>query len=100
MFPFGFEKKCENVAKDLSQIQELNLSLKNLKNELKSSVEELRIKQKNALEERHISDWVIKDSKFRDIIDRFTITAHKEAAGKIGGFEIESGADSGNITFF
>ena len=100
VFPFGFEKKCENVAKDLSQIQELNLSLKNLKNELKSSVEELRIKQKNALEERHISDWVIKDSKFRDIIDRFTITAHKEAAGKIGGFEIESGADSGNITFF
>ena len=100
VFPFGFEKKCENVAKDLSQIQELNLSLKNLKNELKSSMEKLKIKQKKALEERHISDWVIKDSKFRDIIDRFTITAHKEAAGKIGGFEIESGADSGNITFF
>lgn len=100
VFPFGFEKKCENVAKDLSEIQELNLNLKNLKNELKSSMEELKIKQKNALEERHLSDWVIKDSKFRDIIDRFTITAHKEAAGKIGGFEIESGADSGNITFF
>ena len=52
------------------------------------------------LEQKKIDEWTIKNSKFKDLIAKFTITAHKEAAGEIGGFEIEHGAASGEITFF
>lgn len=100
VFPIGFEQKCEDVAKDLSGIQDINMELKKCREELNSKKEEYKILQKKFLEEKNLSAWVIQNSKFREIIERFTITSHKETAGKIGGFEIESGTDSGEITFF
>lgn len=100
VFPIGFEQKCENVAKDLSGIQDINMELKKCREELNSKKEEYKILQKKFLEEKNLLAWVIQNSKFREIIERFTITSHKETAGKIGGFEIESGTDSGEITFF
>ena len=48
----------------------------------------------------NLHNYEIKDDKFKDLIKKFTITAHKEAAGKIAGFEVEAGSAPGDITFF
>ncbi len=100
VFPEGFSKKCEKVATDLSGIQELNLSLKSFKQDLSQKTEELNIRKAQLLSEKNLHDWNIQNTKFSEIINKFTITAHKEAAGQIGGFSIEHGAESGEITFF
>ncbi len=38
--------------------------------------------------------------RFRDVIERFTIYAHKQAAADIGGFRVESGVELGEVTLF
>lgn len=52
------------------------------------------------LEKSSYSSWEIHDERLQKIIERFTILEHKQAAGKIGGFEVEDGTDSGDVTFF
>ena len=48
----------------------------------------------------NINSWEIKNNKLKEIIKQFTITSHKETAGKIAGFQVEAGHDAGEITFF
>lgn len=38
--------------------------------------------------------------RFREVIERFTIYAHKQAAADIGGFAVESGGELGEVTLF
>ena len=96
----GFDEKCRLVAEDLSGINNLNLKLKKCRDDLSEQVKELSSVRSKLFAAKNISEWNIKNSKFSEIINHFTITAHKEAAGKIGGFEIEHGAEQGEITFF
>lgn len=42
----------------------------------------------------------IHNERLRNMIERFTIFTHKKAAGEIGSFEVESGAESGEVTLF
>lgn len=100
VFPEGFDEKCRLVAEDLSGINNLNLKLKKCRDDLSEQVKELSAVRSRLFAAKNISEWNIKNSKFSEIINHFTITAHKEAAGKIGGFEIEHGAEQGEITFF
>ena len=100
VFPQGFQKKCEKVSRDLSGISEISTNLRQFKAEMSAQIEELKIQKQSLLEQKKIDEWTIKNSKFKDLIAKFTITAHKEAAGEIGGYEIEHGAASGEITFF
>jgi hypothetical protein len=44
--------------------------------------------------------WEIKNSRLQEIIKGFTIYTHKKVAGEIGGFEVEGGAEEGEVTFF
>jgi len=42
----------------------------------------------------------VHSERFREIIDRFTIYAHKRAAADLGGFQVEAGAGLGEVTLF
>ncbi len=42
----------------------------------------------------------IHSERLRGIIQRFTIFAHKRAAGSIAGFEVEEGSETGEVVFF
>lgn len=101
VFPAGFTEKCNNVASNLSGIVDLNLEIKKFRDEFTSAKNELEEKRKAAFASRNISNWDIKNSRFKELINHFTIASHKESAGKIGGFDIEKGtAPSGEITLF
>ncbi len=100
VFPEGFEAKCKMVNTDLSDLSELKAKLEQCRDSLAARKDELSEKRSILLEQKNLDGWDIKNSNFSEIINHFTITAHKEAAGKIGGFEIEHGAEQGEITFF
>ena len=100
VFPEGFDEKCRMVAEDLSGLNDLNLKLKKCRDELTGQKNELFFIRSRLLESKNLTKWDIKNSKFSEIINHFTITAHKEAAGKIAGLAIEHGAEQGEITFF
>jgi hypothetical protein len=42
----------------------------------------------------------LKSDRLRKMVERFTIFTHKKAAGAIGRFDVEAGADAGEVTLF
>lgn len=82
LFPLGFEDKCKMVASDLSGLVQLNIKLKDFKSSLIQQQEELSKVHAQLLAERNLTSWEIKNSKFKELINHFTITSHKEVAGK------------------
>lgn len=100
VFPDGFQSKCSSADQNIKDLQKIGSEISEFISEMKESQESLIQKKKNLLKERNISSWEIKNTNFVNLIKNFTITAHKEAAGKLAGMEIEKGAASGEVTFF
>ena len=100
VFPDGFQTKCSSADQNIQNLQKIGSQISDFISELKDSQENLIQKKKNLLKERNLSSWEIKNTNFVNLIKNFTITAHKEAAGKLAGMEIEKGAASGEVTFF
>jgi len=71
-----------------------------LKDELSEMEAAIQLRYRELLEARGLSEWKIEDNRLREIIERFTIFTHKQKAGELAGFEVESGTESGEITFF
>lgn len=46
------------------------------------------------------ASWNVRSERLQQLIDRFTIYAHKRLAGELGGFSVEGGEDTGLVTFF
>lgn len=100
VFPDGFQQKCVTVQQNLQDLKQLSSKLESLVDEMRKSESDLTVRKNALMSEKGLSNWQIKNNKFSELINRFTITAHKEAAGKIGGFNIEKGTASGEVTFF
>ncbi len=100
VFPSGFQQKCVVVQQNLQDLKSLGDKLSSFIDDMRKSESELQVTKNALMSQKGISSWKIKNSKFSDLINKFTITAHKEAAGKIGGFNIEKGSASGEVTFF
>lgn len=100
VFPEGFQQKCVTVQQNLQNLKGIGDELETFIRNMKSSEQELVQKKAQLLNERGIVSWEIRNNKFSELIKHFTITAHKEAAGKIAGISVEKGANSGEITFF
>jgi hypothetical protein len=100
VFPSGFQQKCVTVQQGLQDLKTIETKLENFVVQLDESAQTLQHRKTAIMNEKGISSWQIKNSKFSNLLEHFTITAHKEAAGKIGGFSIEKGSSSGEVTLF
>ena len=60
----------------------------------------LESKKKDYMMQLGVTSWDLHDDRLKELIKHFTIAAHKEEAGQIGHFGVESGVESGEITFF
>ena len=100
VFPSGFQQKCVTVQQGLQDLKTIETKLENFVVQLDESAQTLQHRKTAIMNEKGISSWQIKNSKFSNLLEHFTITAHKEAAGKIGGFAIEKGSSSGEVTLF
>lgn len=100
VFPEGFQSKCTTANEDIQNLQKMSAQISSFINDLKASQEILVQKKQNLLQQRNLTSWNIKNTEFNNLIKDFTITAHKEAAGKIAGMEVEKGSASGEVTLF
>ena len=101
-----FTKEFKNI---FSSSKESVLELEELKSEFEYASKIMDEVQEKAtdeierlLEENHMTHWDITNNKLQNVIDKFTIFSHKEAASSLGDFAIDedSAADSGDITLF
>jgi hypothetical protein len=79
----------------LSGLEALSARLKRIQGEFSALKGELV--DANGIE---IEEASIRSERLRAMIDRFTIFTHKKTAGEIGRFDVEEGAESGEITLF
>ena len=100
VLPAGFEQECVDVQSELKKLKTIKDGFLQIADSLHNSELSLTEKRKTLLSAQNITAWDIKNDRFKELIQHFTITAHKEEAGKIGGFGVEKGIDAGEITFF
>jgi hypothetical protein len=100
VLPEGFEKDCQNVDARLQMLDDIKRKLGDIIGLLANEEKAFTNSKARALETRGVPSWDIKNDRLKMLIKKFTITSHKEAAGKIGGFGVEKGAAAGEITFF
>lgn len=100
VFPEGFGDKCSAVRMHLASLIAVSDSYAVLAGTLGRELENLTSLRKGEIDSAGLSSWEIKDDSFKSIIDKFTITMHKQLAGSITGVSVESGGESGEITFF
>ena len=100
VFPHSFHQQCKQVDYLLNQMEEIKQEFDILNSQLSQEIGLLTEKKEECMNVLGLTSYEIKSNKFKDLISQFTITAHKEAAGKIGGFDVEEGFSPGDITFF
>jgi hypothetical protein len=71
-------ERCANLLRNLYE--------KNLQNISKAGLE--------------YHDDELRSTRLKNIIEQFTIYAHKRTAGELAGFNVESAAETGDIIFF
>jgi hypothetical protein len=100
VLPPGFEADSREVQSEFDKLNKIQYSFKEIMKEIHQEQEDLVTAKSNILKQRNIPKWEIRDNRFRELIKSFTITAHKEAAGRIAGFRVEKGSEAGEVTFF
>jgi hypothetical protein len=100
VLPPQFEKQCDAVKGELNDLTGIKNSFAQILMELADEESVLERRRQHILEVNQLTDWSIQNDKFKEVIQHFTITAHKKAAGEIGGFAVEKGSAAGEITFF
>ena len=100
VYPPEFKQQCDHVNVMLGQLHSIQADFDRMKDQLSAEVRRLSDKKTQFMHTMHLHNYEIKDDKFKELIKKFTITAHKEAAGKIAGFEVEAGSAPGDVTFF
>lgn len=100
IFTHTFLEQFTMTGQDLEKLSKLLGQIEVQKSSL-SQIRERLVAEKTAfMAPRGIKEWKLENRKLRAMIDRFTIFTHKKFAGDLGGFQIEEGVQSGEITFF
>ncbi len=100
VFPEDFTETCQNVSEKLESIEQISKVFAQIIEKYQDLVYTKTVERQLLFDELEINSWEIRNDKLKDLIKQFTITSHKETAGKIAGFQVESGHDAGEITFF
>jgi hypothetical protein len=104
VYPDSFTQLCLEVNAHIGRLSEARKTMALAASRFGSLATETRAERDRLIAERGLSGWDIKNDRLRSLVTKFTITAHKEAAGKIAGFDVEgtdiSGIESGDVTLF
>ncbi|GEM_PF-711280 len=100
VYPDSFQAMCRRVDALASELSGVEAAVASFRDEAsrKRVVEEQE--RDRALADLGIESWAIHDERFRSMVEKFTITAHKEEAGRIAGFDVEGAAAAGEVTLF
>ena len=100
VYPPEFSMQCDHVNTLFTQLKLIETDFLRLQKLLSQEIINLTNKKIMYMHDLNLDTYEIVDTKFKKLIEKFTITAHKEAVGKIGGFAVETGSAPGDITFF
>jgi len=104
VYPESFQLLCAEIDAMLVELHGILRTVTQTEEAFRSLKEDFDRDRDGLLAGSGRKDWVIQNDRLRALVDRFTITAHKEAAGKIGGFDIEQSPldaiESGDVTLF
>lgn len=104
VYPDSFQSLCLDVDSSLLALGETADVLKALKEAVSTIARGLRNKREPLLTSHDTNRWTIRNDRLRELVERFTITAHKEEAGKVGGFALAGegleSIESGDVTLF
>jgi len=104
VYPDSFQSLCAEIDALLADLRRILHLVSDTGTAYDGILASFRQERQGLLAEQGRTDWTIQNDRLRSLVDRFTITAHKEAAGKIGGFDIEKSpldaVESGDVTLF
>lgn len=100
IFTATFSRNFTATAQDLGRLDALLGRLDELKFSLDEIKTQLGLEKAQYMQANGITTWNLENSKLRAMIERFTIFNHKKFAGDLGGFQVEQGTQSGEITLF
>jgi methyl-accepting chemotaxis protein len=100
VFTGTFIQQFNHTRADLESLENLLAGIDEQKRLLQDIKAELGAQKRQYMNERGIADWKLDSGKLRSMIERFTIFTHKQIAGELGGFTVEQGIQSGDVTFF
>jgi hypothetical protein len=100
LFTGKFVSRFSESRKQLDALSLLLEDIEMLKGKLGEIKHRSELEMAPVLARLGRKDWNIENKKLQEIIKRFTIFTHKRTAGDLGGFAVESGVESGDITMF
>ncbi|MFP4643606.1 MAG: hypothetical protein ACLFM0_04555 [Spirochaetales bacterium] len=99
-FTGRFHELFEEAQGHHSELEALIETIVEVKQELESVRDRATTEKKQLLADSEYEQWSLASERLRAIIERFTIFTHKASAGELGGFEVEQGVSSGDVTLF
>ena len=100
LFTTGFFRVFQESKENGVRLSALSTSLRTLTERLEGMRAVIEERYREALREQGLEEWTIASDRLQNIIDRFTIFAHKQRASEIAGFDVEEGVEAGEITLF
>jgi len=104
VYPDSFQELCGEVDRLLDELRKDRNSVAKHAASFQASMKEYQRERDRLYTVAAIDHWDIRNDRLRELVERFTITAHKEVAGKIGGFDVEGAGlesvESGDVTLF
>ena len=100
LFTRRFLSLFTETAEDVLRLEQLIEDITRVKETLAEIKTAAERRMEPLLQEVGRSEWSVGSERLQRMIERFTIFTHKKHAGELGGFSVEQGAESGEITFF
>lgn len=100
VFPDEFLMLCNKIGNLLNNLSKMGGKIEVMQKNISVVIENIEKNRDTLLESNGLDKWDIHSDKLKELIDHFTITTHKVEAGKIAGFDVETGNETGEITFF
>lgn len=104
IYPDSFAETCRKIDGVLDTLGQTLAGMTGIAAHFSETIDSYRADRDLLLEQIGETEWVIHNDHLRKLAERFTITTHKQAAGDIGGFEVEKRAldeiESGDVTLF
>jgi len=104
VYPESFGSMCGEIDHLLESLKSVNIGMHACAVSFEDSLTVLRKERDGLLSSAGLPEWNLHNDRFRELVEHFTITSHKQAAGMIGGFEVEKDGlhpfESGDVTLF
>lgn len=104
IYPDSFSETCRKIDGVLEMLNQTLAGISGISAHFGETIDSYRADRDRLLAQAGETEWSIHNDHLRKLAEKFTITTHKQAAGRIGGFDVEKRVldeiESGDVTLF